>query len=58
MKINSVSRCASLCLIAVLAAASAAARTVYDAGKALRQKYLWHHPDFRLIYTSDKVSLT
>ena len=39
MKTNSVSRCASLCLIAVLAAASAAARTVYDAGKALRQNF-------------------
>ncbi len=37
MKTNSVSRCASLCLIAVLAAASAAARTVYDAGKAFNE---------------------
>nr|MCR5751057.1 hypothetical protein [Kiritimatiellia bacterium] len=37
MKTNSVSRCASLCLIAVLVAASAAARTVYDAGKAFNE---------------------
>ena len=39
MKTNSVNRCATLSLIAVLAAASAAARTVYDAGKALRQNF-------------------
>ena len=30
-------RCVAVCLIAALAAANAAARTVYDAGKALRQ---------------------
>ena len=30
-------RCAAICLTAVLAAASAPARTVYDAGKALRE---------------------
>lgn len=32
-------RCVAICLIAVLAAANAAARTVYDAGKALRQNF-------------------
>ena len=32
-------RCAAVCLIAVLVSASAAARTVYDAGKALRQNF-------------------
>ena len=32
-------RCAAICLIAVLVSASAAARTVYDAGKALRQNF-------------------
>ena len=30
-------RCAAVCLIAVLVSASAAARTVYDAGKAMRE---------------------
>ena len=32
-------RCAAICLIAVLVSASAAARTIYDAGKALRQNF-------------------
>ena len=32
-------RCVAICLIAVLVAANAAARTVYDAGKALRQNF-------------------
>ena len=32
-------RCAAICLIVVQAAATASARTVYDAGKALRQNF-------------------
>ena len=32
-------RCAAICLTAVLVAATASARTVYDAGKALRENF-------------------
>ena len=34
-----VARCAAICLIVVQVAATASARTVYDAGKALRQNF-------------------
>ena len=32
-------RCVAICLIVVQVAATASARTVYDAGKALRQNF-------------------
>ena len=32
-------RCAAICLMVVLVAATASARTIYDAGKALRQNF-------------------
>ena len=32
-------RCAAICMMAALVAANASARTVYDAGKALRQNF-------------------